>query len=440
MDLVSHTTRRGLLWILATEAAIGAWAVAASVAAGVPDGLSLRLFALLTGFAIIHMEATRPAEERRRAAHLGGEHIDHTGVWTCAGAFVLPVPLVVALVLIIRLRRYFIARKPPGRYVFTTLAITSSALATQAIATATPVHAWIRGADLPPDRVIAAGAAVLAAFAAYYTAQTAVIGVARGLRGDWQWRAILGDRKENADLVITLCLGLIAAWAAPVAFGLLLFALTAVVIGYTRHTQRIEHLEHERDRLEVDALHDPLTGLANQRGFNPAAALALVADQARRRPTAVMMFDLDRFKGVNDRLGHLGANEVLKALATVLRTTVRRDDLVCRWGGEEFTVLLPGTATVDAWATAERIRMAVEDMTVPLTKAAGGRTEIEAGFTISGGIALSPDHGTDLATLQERADFALAEAKDMGRNRIRIAPTPVHPTPLPTRQPAHDPH
>ncbi|GLZ40969.1 GGDEF domain-containing protein [Actinokineospora sp. NBRC 105648] len=439
LDLFAHTTRSGFLWIVASEVGIFVWAVAGTVTGGWPDSLSLRLFALLTGFAILHMEATRPAEERRRAAHLSGEHIDHTGVWTCAGAFVLPIPLVVALVLIIRLRRYFIARKPPGRYVFTTFAITSSALAAQALATATPVHNWIRGTPVQSDQVLSAALAVAATFAIYYAAQTVVIGVARGLRGDWSWISILGNRKENVDLAITLCLGLIAAWGAGVAYGLLLAALSVVVVGYTRHTQRIEQLEQERDRLEVDALHDPLTGLANQRGFNPAAALALVADQARRRPTAVMMFDLDRFKQVNSRLGHLGANEVLKALAVVLRGSVRRDDLVCRWGGEEFSVLLPSTTRADAWTIAERIRAAVESMTVELTKAAGGRTELVGDFTISGGIALSPEHGTDLATLQEFADQALAKAKDGGRNQVRVSPSVPLPGPRAARERTLDP-
>ncbi|SDD81828.1 GGDEF domain-containing protein [Actinokineospora iranica] len=438
LDLFMHTTRAGILWILASEIAIFVWACAGVLGGGFPDALSLRLFALLTGFAILHMEATRPAEERRRAAHLAGEHIDHTGVWTCAGAFVLPVPLVVALVLIIRLRRYFIARKPPGRYLFTTFAITSSALAAQALATATPVHDWIRGEPIAADQVLGAALAVGGAFAAYYAAQTIVIGVARGLRGDWSWVSILGNRKENVDLAITLCLGLIAAWGAGVAYGLLLAALSVVVVGYTRHTQRIEQLEQERDRLEVDALHDPLTGLANQRAFNPAATLALVADQARRRPTAVMMFDLDRFKQVNSRLGHLGANEVLKALAGVLRSCVRRDDLVCRWGGEEFSVLLPSTTRADAWTIAERIRVAVESMTVELTKAAGGRTELAGDFTISGGIALSPEHGTDLATLQEHADQALAQAKDGGRNQVRLTPPAAVPGVRAVRERTYD--
>ncbi|MGQ0841568.1 GGDEF domain-containing protein [Actinokineospora sp.] len=434
MDLFAHTTRAGFAWILACEAGVFGWALYGCITGGVPDHTSLRLFALLTGFAILHMEATRPAEERRRAAHLSSEHIDHTGVWTCAGALVLPPSLVVGLVLIIRLRRYFIARKPPGRYLFTTAAITSSALAAQALAEATRVHDWIRGSDVPASKVLFAAAAVAAAFAIYYAAQTIVIGVARGLRGGSSWESILGNRKENADLAITLCLGLIAAWGAGVGYGLLLFALVVVVIGYTRHTQRIEQLEQERDRLASDALQDPLTGLANHRGFNPAAALALVADQARHRQTAVMMFDLDRFKQVNSRLGHLGANEVLKALAAVLRTSVRHDDLVCRWGGEEFSVLLPSTTRADAWAIAERIRTAVESMTVELTKAAGGRTELVGGFTISGGLALSPEHGTDLDTLQEHADQALARAKDNGRNLIEIMPSTPLPAPRSVRE------
>ncbi|MDQ3406330.1 MAG: GGDEF domain-containing protein [Actinomycetota bacterium] len=429
----------GLIWILGCEIGIFGWALYGGIAEGIPDGTSVRLFGLLTGFAILHMEATRPAEERRRAAHLAGEHIDHTGVWTCAGAFILPVPLVVAMVLIIRLRRYFIARKPPGRYLFTTFAIMSSVLATQALACATPVHSYVRGATVPPNEVLGLTVAVVLAFIAYYATQTIVIGIARGLRGDWSWTSILGNRKENADLAITLCLGLIAAWAAGVGYGLLLAALAIVVVGYTRHTQRIEQLEVERDRLEVDALHDPLTGLANQRGFNPAASLVLVADQARSRPTAVMMFDLDRFKQVNSRLGHLGANEVLKALAVVLRANTRHDDLVCRWGGEEFSIMLPSTTRADAWAIAERIRTAVATMTVELTKAAGGRTELVGDFTISGGVALSPEHGLDLSTLQEHADQALARAKDSGRNQVVVTPAMPVPGPRSTRKSFLDP-
>ncbi len=438
-DLAAHTSPAGVAWILACEAVVLAWAVIGTLREP-PDPLSLRLFALLAGFAILHMEATRPARERRRVAHLSGEHIDHVGVWTCAGALVLPVPLIVALVVLIRARRYFlVARKPAGRYVFTTFAILGSALATHALATATPVHRWIRGEPIAPSEVLSAALALAAAIAVYCAAQTLVIGVARGLRDGWTPRVVLGDRKENGDLAVTLFFGLIAAWGSGVGYGLLLAAVALVIIGYTRRTQRIEQLEQERDRLAVDALHDPLTGLANQRGFNPAAALALVADQARRRPTAVMMFDLDRFKQVNSRLGHLGANEVLKALATVLRTAVRHDDLVCRWGGEEFSVLLPSAARADAWKIAERIRTAVESMTVELTMAAGGRTELAGGFTISGGIALSPEHGTDLATLQEHADQALAKAKAAGRNQVAVAPPVPLPGPRSSRERSLDP-
>ncbi|PPK65800.1 GGDEF domain-containing protein [Actinokineospora auranticolor] len=420
LDLRGHTTAAGFLWIIAAEVAVCAWVVVSTLAAGPVDGYSLWVLGLLTACAVAHIEATRTAEMRRWAAPVTGEHIDHAGVWTFAGALLLPVPVVVVLVLAIRLRRYFIIRKPLGRYVFTTCAVTSSVLAAHAVATVSGVHDWVRGAPIPPERVASAALMVTAAFALYYVAQTVVIGVARGLRTGWSLVGMLGDRRQNFDLVVTLCLGLVGAWGAGVANGALLVGVLVVVVAYTRHTQRIELLEQERDRLEVDALHDPLTGLANQRGFNRAAALALLADHARQRRTAVLMFDLDRFKQVNSRLGHLGANEVLKGLAAVLRDSVGSDDLVCRWGGEEFSVVVPSTTRSDAWAVAELVRASVESMMVRLTKA--GRAEWVGGFTISGGIAFSPEHGADLATLQECADQALAEAKEGGRNQVRVCP------------------
>jgi diguanylate cyclase (GGDEF)-like protein len=374
----------------------------------------------------IHMALTYPAEERRRAAHLSTEHIDHTGIWTTAAALVLPVHLMTVLVVGIRVQRYLIARKPPVRVLFGTAGILASALATQAIIHSTNVHLWIIDQVRVGDLAQQAGW-ILVALAAYYLVQTAVLGVARGLRDrTWSWVATVGGRKENVDFVVTLCLGLLAAVASGVAGGLLLLTVSATAIVWTRSAQRIEALEYERDQLQVDALHDPLTGLANQRGFNSAAALALVADQARDRSTSVIMFDIDRFKQTNSILGHLGANEVLKGLADVLRSHLRRDDLVCRWGGEEFSVLLPSTGLPEANAIAERIRATVETMTVEITKAAGGRTELVSGFTISGGVSVAPDHGGDLTTLQLHADRALELAKVGGRNQVRIAaPLPL---------------
>lgn len=412
------------------ELAVVAWALLAGVAAGWPTASAWLLFAALAAAATLHIALTRPAEERRRAAHLAGEHIDHTGIWTLAAALVLPAHLLTLLVLGIRAHRYAIARKPPVRVLFGTAGILASALATQAVASATPVHDLLTGERMPggPMEVVVQAGLVVAALAVYYLVQTVILGVARGLRDRrWAWVPILGTRRQNVDLLLTMCLGLVAAWSANLAFGLLLLAVVVVAVGYTLHTQRIETLERERNRLEVDALHDPLTGLPNRRGFDPDAQLALVADQAQHRPSAVMMFDLDHFKAINTRLGHIAADQVLAAVASAIRRQIRQGDLICRWGGEEIAMVLPGTGQADAAVVAERIRTVVEQLEVEVTEPSGGKKKVEKGFSISGGVAISPMDGVDLKPLQAIADVALQEAKDNGRNRVvctRVRPTP----------------
>lgn len=427
-DLLTHTTPLGVVWILLTELAVLGWAIAATVAGAVPTARAWLLGGIFAVVALLHIGTTRIAEERRRAAHLRGEHIDHTGIWTFAAALVLPVPLIVALVVVIRALRYMIARKPLGRLLFTTSAHAASALAAHTIAVATPIHGWFTGTRAMPATVgetVTALLAILAASAAYYLVQTIIIGIARGFRTSWAIVPMLGTREENYDFAITLSLGLVAAATSNHAAGTILLAVMLVAIAYTRLMQRLEQLETERNQLKVDALHDALTGLPNRRNFNPAAEFALVTDAARRAPTAMMMFDLDLFKQWNTDLGHIGADQVLKAVAQTLRDNTRDNDLLCRWGGEELAVLLPNTDAKDAAVVAERFRSAVAALEITVTKPMGGKpvtlNKDVRGCTISGGVAISTVHGTELTPLQEAADRALQSAKDGGRNQVRFA-------------------
>ncbi|TCP56490.1 diguanylate cyclase (GGDEF)-like protein [Tamaricihabitans halophyticus] len=434
MDLFAHTTPLGVTWILLCEVLVLGWAGFATWTSAAPISKDWLMFGLLAASALIHMTLTKPAEERRRAAHLRREHIAHTSVWNFTGALILPVPLLLALVLIIRSSQYMIARKPLGRYLFTTSAITASVLATYTVADVTPVHDWFAGTRAVPtniNEVVTGLLAITAAAAAYYVAQTLIIGVARVFRENWAIVPILGSREENFDLAITISLGLVAAGASNQAFGLTLLVVSLILVTYTRLTQRVEQLETERNQLKVDALHDALTGLPNRRSFNPAAELALVTDAARKQPSALLMFDLDRFKQWNTDLGHIGADQVLTAVTRTLREHTRDGDLLCRWGGEEIAVLLPNTDASNALAVAERFRVAIESMTVTVTKPMGGRpvtlNQDIPGCTISGGIAISTEHGTELLPLQEAADLALQQAKDGGRNQVCLA------TPEPSR-------
>lgn len=173
-------------------------------------------------------------------------------------------------------------------------------------------------------------------------------------------------------------------------------------------------LKEANANLEVLAATDPLTGLYNRRHFM-ARSRAEVSKAARTgAPIAVLALDIDHFKRINDRFGHAAGDDVLKVIAHGVSTQLRPTDLIGRWGGEEFMVLLPATDTAQAYAIAERIRLAVEAL-----KVASGGTDIQA--TLSIGVAEYPLDGSGLDVVFNRADERLYGAKHAGRNRVEAA-------------------
>ncbi|RWM84160.1 MAG: PleD family two-component system response regulator [Mesorhizobium sp.] len=161
------------------------------------------------------------------------------------------------------------------------------------------------------------------------------------------------------------------------------------------------------------AVTDALTGLHNRRYLDSHLQTLFDRAVARRRPLSVMITDLDRFKTVNDTHGHDGGDEVLREFARRLRKNVRGIDLACRFGGEEFVVVMPDTDGAVAEKVAERIRAEIAQM--PFAVGQDGKT-IEV--TVSVGVS-SVLKGVDSAAgLMKRADLALYEAKSAGRNRV----------------------
>ncbi len=163
------------------------------------------------------------------------------------------------------------------------------------------------------------------------------------------------------------------------------------------------------------ATHDPLTDLYNRRHFSEQVDTEIARALRHGRPLCLCMIDVDLFKPVNDRYGHIAGDGVLKQMASILRSQVRREDVAARIGGEEFAVLLPETGIDGAREFAEQFRGAVAGT---LFHPGGAAQHI----TVSVGVAeVRPDRG-DRSRLMRAADAALYRAKDEGRNRVCVEP------------------
>lgn len=177
--------------------------------------------------------------------------------------------------------------------------------------------------------------------------------------------------------------------------------------------QQTEELRRLHSSLKELANRDSLTGLFNRRAFHELASQMLKSAHRRRESTAFFMIDLDHFKRVNDRYGHLEGDHVLKMVAETLMATARENDIVARHGGEEFVMAIQGIDEAESLVAAERVRMAIAAIT---------RTPCK--ITASIGIAaFTPELRKREATqiledMLDQADRALYEAKNQGRNRV----------------------
>ena len=173
-------------------------------------------------------------------------------------------------------------------------------------------------------------------------------------------------------------------------------------------------LESTRDLAATDGL----TGIANRRSFERALEQEIARATRSQLPLGLLMVDIDHFKALNDAHGHQVGDEVLREVARVIADCCRQFDTACRYGGEEFAVLLPGCDADSAARTARRLRVAIAQL------------EGAAPVTASLGVASWPVHAADAASLVQRADDALYASKRAGRNRVTVAqPSELHALP-----------
>ena len=170
-----------------------------------------------------------------------------------------------------------------------------------------------------------------------------------------------------------------------------------------------------RETLRTQSVRDPLTGLFNRRYLEVSFARELVRATRRDAAVAILMIDVDHFKRFNDTHGHEAGDAVLGAVGQTLARLTRGEDIACRYGGEEFTVLLTEADTDAALRRAEELRAAIAQLQLEHRRVSLG------GLSISIGVATFPFHGNDLDSLLHAADRALYRAKEAGRNQVVLA-------------------
>jgi diguanylate cyclase (GGDEF)-like protein len=370
----------------------------------------LLTFAILLTCAVAYGEATRRVER----LHRQDDHTPHTdlnSVWMFAGVLLLHPALTAIVIIVFHLHRWLrVAHKAAHRMTFSVAAgICGATAAAGILVLAGRYH---RFAGLPHD---------LSGFAVLASAAVVVLVVDAGLvavvialaSAEPSLRASVGDWSGYAVEAATIALGALLAWAL-VDWQVMAVAIVGVTM--VLHGRVLIH------PLRTAASTDAKTGLLNTAAWYAAGQRQLDRASRQQSSVGVLIIDLDHFKRVNDVHGHLAGDQVLVAVAKVITGQVRGSDLVGRFGGEEFVVLLPVADGAELVRAADRIRQEIAGLTLRVTGHHG--TVQFRGQTASVGIAVFPRHGDTLDKLLRAADKALFAAKAAGRDQIQLAGLP----------------
>ncbi|MCO1657225.1 GGDEF domain-containing protein [Pseudonocardia humida] len=390
-----------------------------SLPAALPPNWGWTLVVLAVA-AVIGTEASLGTERRRRRTD-SSPHIDLSSVWTFAAAALLPGALAAVVVVIVYGHLYARAWRPdaipPHRVVFSAAAIVLSVQAAAVVVAA--VDPAERFRSLVGLLVVALA---LLAYAAVNMLLVVGVMVPTGTAPDMAtFRRLLGPLDEAVLEFATLSMGALAA-GAMAAFGPAYAAFVLPTLFVLHRTVLVRQLEEAVDT-------DGKTGLLNSAGWHVRATRALRRSELADAQATVLVLDIDHFKQVNDDHGHLVGDQVLAAVAAAVKAEVREEDLVGRFGGEEFVVLLAGLDgdhdPAAARTVAERIRQRIADLRVVVEIGEPPR-QVEVGeLTVSIGGATFPSDGSELVQLVEGADTAMYAAKRAGRNKVRIGVEPV---------------
>jgi diguanylate cyclase (GGDEF)-like protein len=367
----------------------------------------LALFGLLLGCTAAAVELTRKAGEQ------GGIMTDVQGVWELPVAILLP-PFYALVVPIARvsLTQFRVRRAPVYRRVFTAAMVGLSYGAASVI-----FHSLSglmpRGAGGALSRGTVWALLVIFAAVVKWVLNTAMVVVAvKGSDRAADIRGAFLNTEAIYNDVAETCAAILVTFGVA---GIPLLAVAALpVVGLLQRSK--SHV-----KLVSDARTDSKTGLLNAATWERESSAEVARAVRTQSPLAIAMVDIDRFKAINDTYGHLVGDQVLKEIANTLNTTLRDYDLAGRFGGEEFSLLLPQTRAVDAFRIAERVRATIAGLIIIAAGANGGeRVQV----TVSIGVAaLDSGSKRELAELLAAADAALYRAKASGRDQVQMIST-----------------
>ena len=399
--------QRSLIIFIVTVVLAAAAAITVSAAS-----LSVRTHDLVV-FGLLLACNAATVELTRRASEPEGTVKDVYAIWELPVVVLLP-PLYALLMPVVRfaLLQWRVRRGSVYRRVFSAAAI-GIAYGSASLVFRSLAHLALGPSPTPERNTSVWIVAVAACTVVQWVVNQAVIltAIKMSARETGVRKLLFGGESLHND-VTELCVAMLATLAIAMSLLTLVIALPLV----TLLQRSVRHA-----RLLRDSRTDSKTELLNAATWEREATAEVARAVRTRTPLAVAMLDIDRFKAVNDTYGHLLGDQVIKEIAHALNTLLRDYDLAGRFGGEEFSLLLPQTRAVDALRIAERIRSAISGLCIIAPGASGGE---RVHVTVSIGVAaLDSGSQREYAELLAAADAALYRAKGCGRDQVQMIST-----------------
>ena len=381
-----------------------------ALATAQPSAQSWRRLAVLFALGVVFEELARKVGKQRLLISSGPQP-DMTSVWTFAGTVILAPGYAALLAAVLATYLWIRQQRGTGQYLYRKVYSGATIVLACLAASAVLSHS---GGSSPTEYPTVA---IALALVVYTGVNRLLISLAMVLVGAPVTRSIILDKWDDLLELATLCLGYVTAVVEVHQPWLTVAVL--IPMALLQRGALVEQLEHM-------STIDGKTQLLNALAWHELAARALLLS-GRTASAAILVIDLDHFKAVNDVHGHLVGDSALFQVGLSIKQELRHADIVGRFGGEEFVIMLPDLGVEVAAQVAERVRARIA--TIRLSDLNGRHTNGEiCGHALSAsiGVAMFPDHAPDLGGLLQAADSALYVAKHAGRNRIAFA---SHPQP-----------